>query len=103
MHADLISEALARAARHDALPVGSSAQTASTFQAFAYLAIWTVAGLALASVVFGLWVLAEHARAKRAGSEPRISPNVDGRGIVVVSLVGVVIALSAAVLVNFFR
>ena len=103
MHADLMSEALARAARHDALPVSSSAQTASTFQAFAYLATWTVAGLALAGVVFGLWVFAEHARAKRAGSEPRISPNVDGRGIVVVSLVGVVIALSAAVLVNFFR
>ena len=67
---------------------------------FAWTVFFVAVGLSLGAVVFGLWVQGEQSRVRRTGSEPRISPKVDGRRIVVASVVGLVISLPGLVLLS---
>lgn len=100
MYAQLAFEAVTIAGGVDDPLIGTSPSQVPSLARLASAVFFVAVGLSLAGVVFGLSVQGEQSRVRRTESKPRISPNVDGRRIVVASVVSLVISLPELVLLS---
>lgn len=102
MYAQLAFEAVTIAGGVGDPLIGSSPDQAPSLASFARTVFYVAVALSLSGVVFGLGADLALSRFTRAGNEPQVFRNFNGRLIVVVSVVALVISLPGLVLLSVF-